>query len=215
MILFGVRSPIVVEYEETCARLGIRVSQGVSLSGASRQAGPAPTVSLDAFEAPEGAEFLACAFAPGRRRELVAMGRERGLSLASALVDPHAVLARSVRLGEGTFVNAGALVGAVTMIGEGVLVNRAASIGHHCLVQDYASLGPGATLAGNIHVGAGAVIGAGAVVLPNLRIGEGAIVAAGAVVRGHVRPGTLVAGHPARPHSHNPARSSLNVEDGE
>jgi acetyltransferase-like isoleucine patch superfamily enzyme len=101
------------------------------------------------------------------------------------------------------------------MIGEGVLVNRAASIGHHCLVQDYASLGPGATLAGNIHVGAGAVIGAGAVVLPNLRIGEGAIVAAGAVVRGHVRPGTLVAGHPARPHSHNPARSSLNVEDGE
>ena len=49
-----------------------------------------------------------------------------------------------------------------------------------------------------ITVKRGAWIGAGATVLPGVTIGEDAIVAAGAVVTKDVKPGTIVAGIPAK-----------------
>lgn len=214
-VLFGIRSPLVVEYEESCARRGIALSAGIDLDGTPRLAGDLPVIPLGEFLPVAGTRFLACAFAPKRRRELVEQARALGLDLAAALVDPHAVLARTVRVGAGSFINAGVIIGAVTRIGEAVLVNRAASVGHHCLIQDYVSIGPGATLAGNIHVGQGAMIGAGAVILPDVRIGAGAIISAGAVVRAHVKDDTLVAGDPARPRPYDPKRSSLNIAGGE
>jgi sugar O-acyltransferase (sialic acid O-acetyltransferase NeuD family) len=215
LILFGVRSPLAVEYEESLLRRGVAIRAAVSVDGPARLAHPHLVVKLEAFTPVPGEPFLACAFSTVRRRELIEQARALGLTLAEALIDPHAVLASTVRIGPGSFVNAGVVVGATTLIGEGVLINRSASVGHHCLIQDHVSIGPGATLAGNIRVEEGATIGAGAVILPDLRIGAGAIVAAGSVVRGHVPAGVLVAGHPARRHPHDPRRTSLHVPGGE
>lgn len=212
--LFGIRSPLVVEYEETCRRLGVTVAAAVDAGGTPRLHRDAPVVAVDAVR-PGGAPFLACAFTPKRRAELWRMAEAAGLEPAEALIDPTAVTARSVRVGEGSFLNAGVIVGAVTMIGRNVLVNRAASLGHHVVVGDDVSIGPGATLAGNIQVGAGAMIGVGAVVLPDIRIGAGAVVAGGSLVRRHVPDGAFVAGSPAVERPFDPARSSLHVEEGE
>lgn len=215
MILFGARSPLVVDFEETLARLGIAVAAAVSVGGVPRVLDRSRLVELADFVAEPSAMFLAPAFAPMRRAELIAQAISMGLAKAPALVDPTAILPRSIRIGTGSYVNAGVVIGAMSMLGEGVLVNRAASLGHHTVLGDMVSIGPGATLAGNIHVGAGSVIGAGAVVLPNVRIGAGSIVSAGAVVRKHVPDGTLVIGNPAVERRFNPRISSLNVEDGE
>lgn len=215
MILFGARSPLVVDFEETLARCDIAVAAAVSVSGVPRVLDRSRLVELADFVAEPGAEFLAPAFAPMRRAELIAQAISMGLAKAPALVDPTAVLPRSIRIGAGSYINAGVVIGAMSMLGEGVLVNRAASLGHHTVLGDLVSVGPGATLAGNIHVGAGSVIGAGAVILPNVRIGAGSIVSAGAVVRKHVPDGTLVIGNPAEERRFNPRISSLNVEDGE
>lgn len=215
MILFGIRSPLVIDYEETLARCGVPLAAAVSISGVPRLLDRRVLVDLADFVAPPGAPFIAPAFAPMRRRELWEQAMALGLAPASALVDPTAVVPRSLRLGAGTFINAGAVIGGLSILGDGVLVNRSASLGHHCVLADFVSIGPGAILAGNIHVGAGSVIGAGAVVLPNIRIGAGSIVSAGAVVRKHVADGTLVVGNPALPHRFNPLKSSLAVEDGE
>jgi len=215
MILFGARSPLVVDFEETLARRGIAVALAVSVSGAARVLDRSRLVELADFVAEVGAEFLAPAFAPMRRAELIAQAEAMGLAKAQALVDPTAVLPRSIRIGAGSYINAGVVIGAMSMLGEGVLVNRAASLGHHTVLGDLVSVGPGATLAGNIHVGAGSVVGAGAVILPNVRIGAGSIVSAGAVVRKHLGDGVLVIGNPAEERRFNPRISSLNVEDGE
>lgn len=215
IVLFGIRSPIVVEFEETCSRRGIEPTAAVDLGGSPRLASDIDVVSIEDFVPMAGTRFYACAFTPARRRALAEQGIAHGMQLAEALVDPSVVLARSVRLGSGSFLNAGVVIGALCHIGTGVLVNRSASIGHHCVVGDYVSIGPGATLAGNIHVGEDCMIGAGSVILPDLRIGAGAIVAAGSVVRTHVKAGTLVAGNPARVRPFDPARSSLNTPDGE
>lgn len=215
MIIFGIRSPLVVEYEETLARLGISLVAAVSVSGVPRLMSRRMIVELADFRPAAGALFISSAFTPKRRAELVADGRALGMTLAPALIDPHAVVARSARIGDGSYINAGAVIGGVTMIGENVLVNRATSIGHHCLIEDHVSFGPGATLAGNIRVGAGAMIGAGSVILPDIRIGTGAIVAAGSLVRQNVPDGVFVAGNPAKERPFDPAKSWLNVEDSE
>ncbi|UOG91265.1 MAG: acetyltransferase [Candidatus Thiothrix sulfatifontis] len=216
MILFGVRSPLVVEYEETCHRLGLKIEMAVSVNGSPRLVDQSRVVNIN--ELPPsiiGKRFIACAFTPSRRAALIAQAQQLGFVLDDPLIDPSAILARSVRIGEGSFINAGVVVGAVSMIGNGVLVNRAVSLGHHTVLGDYVSIGPGATLAGNIHIGAGTMIGAGATILPDIRIGENALIAAGSVVRKHVPDGVLVVGNPAQERSYNPAKSSLYVEDGE
>lgn len=200
LIIFGVRSPMVVDFEEACNRAGIAIRTGVSLNGAPRSAGIGRICTLEGLDAEDlQLPFLACAFSPARRKTLAQLALARGLQPADAVIDPSAVVARSSRIGEGSFVNTMAVVGAMSMIGEGVLINRSASLGHHCIIDDFVSIGPGVTMAGNTRVGSNTVIGAGAVILPNVEIGAGAIVAAGSVVRKHVLAGTLVSGNPARP----------------
>ena len=214
--LVGVRSPLVVEYEECCARVGLTIRSKISLGGQSRLLDPSNVVEINELEAAESLHpCLPCAFVPERRRELADVVRSRGLTLAPALIDPTAILARSVRIGDGSFVNAGAIIGALSLLGEGVLVNRATSVGHHCRLGDYVSVGPGVTIASNVIVGDEAVIGAGAVVLPNVRIGDRAIVGGGALVRQQVADGTFVAGNPARERPFDRTRSSLYVEGDE
>lgn len=216
MILWGIRSPITVEIEESCHRLGIPITAAVSINGQPRLFDQSKVISLEEWHLGTSEEpFFVCAFTPSRRQELIGMAREEGLTLADAVVDPHAILARTVRIGSGTFINAGAIIGAMSVVGEGVMLNRAASVGHHTVLGDFVSIGPGANLAGNIHIGAGSMIGAGATVLPNMRIGVNAIVAAGSLVREHVSDNTFVAGNPAKARTFDPARSSLHVEDGE
>ena len=216
MILFGVRSPLAVEYEEACHCAGITISACVSVKGTPRVFSMDKVVGLAEFDGdPVEDSFVACAFYPPRREELTALGLSRGLELAEVLSHPSAITAGSVKIGEGSFINAGVVIGAASLLGRGVLVNRSASLGHHTVLGDFVSVGPGATLAGNIHVGPGAVIGVGAVIQPDIRIGAAAVVAAGSVVRQHVPDGTMVAGNPAEQRAYDPKRGSLNMEGGE
>jgi sugar O-acyltransferase (sialic acid O-acetyltransferase NeuD family) len=216
VVLFGVRSPLVTEYEETCHRSGRVVIAGVSVEGVPRIFDVCVVIDAqDAGARLRGQPFIACAFNPRRRRELVEIANKSGLCLAPALVDPTAIIARSTRIAKGTFVNAGCVIGSVVLIGENVVVNRAASVGHHSMLEDDVSIGPGATLAGNVRVGRGSVVGAGSTVLPDIRIGSDCVVAAGSVVRRDVPDGTFVAGNPAMAKPFDWTRSSLSTAGGE
>lgn len=218
MIFFGIRSPITVEYEETCRRLGIEILHGISVSGVPRSIMPRDKiVLLNDFDASEfqGHAFISCAFSPHRRADLIHEAETLGLTRSTPLVDPNAVLAEKTQIGEASFLNAGVIIGAVTKIGSGVLVNRAASVGHHCLIGDYTSIGPGATLAGNIVVGERSMIGVGATVLPDIRIGANAVIAGGSLVREDVPDNAFAAGNPAKIRQFDRNASSLNIAGGE
>lgn len=214
--LFGIRSPLVVEYEETCRRAGIEIVFAVNVTGAPRLQPAVPVVELDDLSPLHLATAcITCAFSPMRRQTLVQSAAKAGFAFAEALVDPTSTIASSTRLGVGSYVNAGCTIGALSIIGNHVLFNRSSSAGHHAVLGDFVSVGPGVTIAGNIRIGEGAVIGAGSVILPNIRIGAHAVVAAGSVVRTNVKDGTLVAGNPAIEHAFDPLRSSLNLPDAE
>jgi len=216
VVLFGVRSPLVTEFEESCDRAGISVIAGVSVSGAPRMAGAAPVVALDEVGNRLGGEgYLACAFSPRRRRALADQAEASGLRPAPALIDPTVILAKTSRIDEGSFINAACVIGSVAFVGMNVLMNRSASLGHHSVLEDDVSIGPGAIMAGNVRVGRGSMIGAGATILPDIRIGCDCVVAAGSVVNRNVPDGTFVAGNPAKPRPFDWGRTSLAVADGE
>ena len=212
IILFGVRSPLVVDYEETCRRSSIDIVAGVSVAGSPRMLDASLAVSMEEFEGmSHTAGFVTCAFSSSRRRELAGLAQSAGLEPAAALGYPTAVLPASIRVGSGTYINACAVIGGASFIGEHVLINRAVSLGHHSLVGDFVSIGPGATLASNIQVGDGATIGAGAVIVPNIRIGREAVIGAGSLVRRDVPEGAFVAGNPAVEKPLDREKSALNT----
>jgi UDP-perosamine 4-acetyltransferase len=148
--------------------------------------------------------------AQGHNHAFVALGssraRERcirhavGLGFtAHTLVADSAQIARTARIGNGSAVLRGAIVGAFTEIGQGAIINTGASIDHNCVIGPYCHIGPGTHLAGNVEIGSHTMLGVGVSVVPGIKIGAGATIGAGAVVISDVADGQTVVGVPARP----------------
>ena len=199
VVLFGCGSKMIVDYEETCARLGVEIAAIVK-----NFEGPDYALLANRIVAADQLEpaLLACPymvpfFTPAYRLGANADAAKRGFSIPATLVDPSATVSRSAVIGAGSYVNAGAVIGGAATIGGFVVVNRSASVGHHVEIADFASVGPGAILCGSVRLERGAVVAAGATLIENVRIGRNSVVAAGAVVRESVADHCLVAGNPA------------------
>jgi len=119
--------------------------------------------------------------------------------LAARAIDPTAVIARSVQLGEGTLaayvcaIGPGATVGRHTVVGNRSAIGRGATLGAFTSVLSAVVIGERAVL------GEGVTVGSSAVIAPGVRIGPWATVGAGSVVVDDVAPGATVIGNPARP----------------
>jgi sugar O-acyltransferase (sialic acid O-acetyltransferase NeuD family) len=217
IIIFGVRSPMIADFEETSHRAGLVIIAAVNASSRTpRLLDRTPLVELtDLSDTHRSARSVVCAFSPIRRRELVAAAQAAGLHFDGPLLDPTAVIAQSTRIGDGCYVGPNCTIGAAGLLGDHVFVNRAANLGHHIVLDDYATVGPGVTIAGNVRIGEGAVIGAGSTVLPGVKIGARAMVGAGSVVRRDVLEDTLVAGAPATTMRKKPSESSVHPPNEE
>jgi sugar O-acyltransferase (sialic acid O-acetyltransferase NeuD family) len=206
-ILYAAGSPLIVDYEgalhSNADDLGAIVQNDRSSSLAMNPQKIIAKAELDKGTI-EAAEFLIPLFTPGYRYavtlEIEGLGQSYGCTpVFGTLLHQSAIVASSVRLGPGTFVNAGVTIGAEASIGRHCIVNRSASLGHHTVLNPYVSIGPGAVLAGQVSIGRGTVIGAGAVILPGTTIGENTVIAAGAVVtRKSVPNNVIMSGNPAR-----------------
>jgi acetyltransferase-like isoleucine patch superfamily enzyme len=200
IVVFGCGGRMIVDVEESCARLGIDIAAIVkNFDGPAHALAPERIVDVDAIgDAIRGCRYIVPFFSPGHRfaahRDAVA----RGFRHAATIVDPTAVVARSATADPGTYVNAGAVIGGAARLGAFVFVNRSASIGHDVEIDDFASVAPGATICGGVRLGRGAVVAAGAIVCPEVRVGANSVIAAGAVVREPVGDHCLVVGNPAR-----------------
>jgi len=208
-IIYACRTSFAVEVAEVIWRRGDEVALLVDNleTGEGQDAPPAePAADIDAPVlrpaelSPAQLELSAAVplITPGHRFAVEAEARALGLTSFPALVDPTAVVARTTGLGEGSVVNAAAVLGAASTLGRFVHVNRSASVGHHNVVEDYATLGPGCLLAGQVRIGRGAFVGAGAVCAPEVEVGPDAMVGAGAVVVHDVPAEAVVVGNPAR-----------------
>jgi len=192
LTVFGVASPYAWDVVESATRAGLAPCCVDNYGGADPR-----LPGLDRPADP-GTPFVLGLSSPLHRAAAAHAAAGAGHREPTTLVDPSAVVASTVTLGHGTYVNAGVVIGSHTSVGCHVNVNRSASIGHDNVVEFAVSFGPGALTAGGVHLGPAAFVGAGAVVLPGVRIGRRATVGAGAVVTKDVADFEVVVGNPAR-----------------
>jgi sugar O-acyltransferase (sialic acid O-acetyltransferase NeuD family) len=200
VILFGVGSTILIDYEETVFRLGGSIAAGVkNRDGATHLPDGVPALTPGELDdACKSIPFLVPLFTPAHRMVAAAEAQALGLAPGEPLIDPTSIVPRRADFGEGSYVNAGCCLGGGSRFGAFVMINRGVTIGHDARSGDFVSTGPGAVVAGNVTVGRGALLGVGCTISPSITIGEDAIVGAGAVVMRNVPARCLVLGNPAR-----------------
>ena len=115
------------------------------------------------------------------------------------LAHPTAFIAKNAKIGAGSQIMAGSVIGPEVEIGQDCIVNTNATVDHESFLESGVEISPGATLCGLVNVGINGWVGAGATVLPRVQIGSDATVGAGAVVINNVERGQKVVGIPATP----------------
>jgi sugar O-acyltransferase (sialic acid O-acetyltransferase NeuD family) len=115
------------------------------------------------------------------------------------LAHPTAFISKNAKIGVGSQIMAGSIIGPEVELSQDCIVNTNANVDHESFLGSGVEISPGATLCGLVNVGVNGWVGAGATVLPKIQIGSDAIVGAGAVVTKNVESGQTVVGIPAKP----------------
>jgi len=115
------------------------------------------------------------------------------------LAHPTAFISKNAKIGVGSQIMAGSIIGPEVELSQDCIVNTNANVDHESFLDSGVEISPGATLCGLVNVGVNGWVGAGATVLPRIQIGSDAIVGAGAVVTKNVESGQTVVGIPAKP----------------
>ena len=119
--------------------------------------------------------------------------KESGFRLP-AVIDPTAVLAKDVNVGEGTYIGKRCVINSGTEIGRMCILNTGATVEHENKIGDFSHISVNSTLCGNVCVDTHCFVGANATVIQNRRVGAGSIVGAGSVVLRDILPKEIVYG---------------------
>jgi sugar O-acyltransferase (sialic acid O-acetyltransferase NeuD family) len=114
------------------------------------------------------------------------------------LIHVSSVTSIHSRVGDGTVIMPGAVLGPNSMAGKFCILNTNASIDHDCTMSDYSSIAPGAITGGKVTIGLRSAVSIGAVVKQGVTIGDDVIIGANSYLNVDI-PSMIVAyGSPAR-----------------
>ncbi|MDP1580161.1 MAG: acetyltransferase [Candidatus Didemnitutus sp.] len=150
------------------------------------------------FDAQPKDTYFHCAIGSNEARLSIARQLAAQGFPAATLIDPSAVVAESVRIGQGCFVGPLAFVGPQAIIGQHVLINTSASVGHDAWLADGVQVCPGARVSGHARMEEGAFLGSNAVVTPNIMIGAWTTVGACSLAFRDVPARSTVVGVPGK-----------------
>jgi sugar O-acyltransferase (sialic acid O-acetyltransferase NeuD family) len=114
------------------------------------------------------------------------------------IIHPSAVILPSVKVGNGVFVGANAVVNTGAVLEDLSMVNTAAIVEHDSIIEFGATICPGACIGGKVKVKKNAFVGSRTTVRAFLEIGEASFVGMGSVVTKSVSERVLNLGYPSR-----------------
>jgi len=114
-----------------------------------------------------------------------------------SIIHPRAVIGSDVKIGDGCFVMAGAIINTSSVLESFCMVNTNASLDHDCFMGAFSSLAPGVTIGGNTIIGEYTAVGIGAVVKHKMKIGRNVIVGASALVLNNIPDDVISYGSPS------------------
>ncbi len=116
----------------------------------------------------------------------------------SNAIHPKSIVSKTVLVGEGTVIMAGAIINADAKIGSHCIINTGAVVEHDCVINNFVHISPRASLAGAVQIGEGTQIGINATVIQNINIGKWVIIGAGAVIINDIPDFAVVVGNPGK-----------------
>lgn len=115
------------------------------------------------------------------------------------IIHPKSYISPSVSVGNGTFINAGAVIQSDVKIGNHVIINTGTCVDHDCIIDNFCHIGPNATLCGYVHLHNNVMIGAGTVIINNsISIYSNSIIGAGSVVLSNIDKNVVAVGVPCK-----------------
>lgn len=114
-----------------------------------------------------------------------------------ALVHDKSIIDTTAKIGLGTQVCLGAMIGPYVSIGDNSIIYTGSIIDHETQIGNNVFIAPGCNIAGRVNIGDSAFIGIGATIREKISIGKNAVVGAGTVVISDVPSNTTVVGVPA------------------
>ena len=115
------------------------------------------------------------------RKRLFHYFRYKGYKF-SKVIHQSAIIAPSVKLGEGVQIMAGVILQTNVTIADNTIINTGTLIDHDCKISKHVHIAPGCNLSGNVYVGDNSHIGTGSTVIQGVKIGESCLIGAGSVV---------------------------------
>lgn len=131
------------------------------------------------------------------RRKLNDNIKDVGMTLPS-IIDPTAIIAENIKIGEGSFVGKGVILNCDSDIGANCIINSGVIVEHDCIIDDYAHIAPGATLSGGVNIGSDSHIGTNSAIIQNIVIGKNTIIGAGSVVLRDIGNNKKTYGNPCK-----------------
>lgn len=119
------------------------------------------------------------------------------------IIHPTAIISKSSKIGDGSFVGPGAIINNGTTVGEVCIINSGSIIEHDNIICDAVHMAPGTTTAGRVKVNELAFVGVGATILPDIEIGSASLVGAGSTVVKNVVSKETVIGYAAKKYKKN------------
>lgn len=113
--------------------------------------------------------------------ELFVNARTAGFSFLN-LIHPSALVSRSVQIGQGVQIMAGAVIQADTILADNIIINTRAVVEHDCEIMSHSHVATGAVLCGQVQLAERVFVGAGATIIQGVNVGNRAVIGAGTVV---------------------------------
>ena len=129
-------------------------------------------------------------------RECVVNRLDGVADFSMSVIHPSSYMGLWSTVGRGSFVAAGAVVGANSQVGEFSIVNTGATLDHDSVLGKFSHLAPGVSTGGHVKIGDRTLIGVGTTIRDRVSIGNNCLIGMGSNVLHDVPDNSVAFGNP-------------------